>query len=109
MNKFLDKNNAIYYPKDIRKANPRIIYWIIFPQGIEQKNKFGTMHSDMMTALTFKKAWKLFKKYNGSEIQRMVQCNLGRWSIKSICKPEDVNLTDDELYDKYKALPEIKL
>jgi len=102
-------DGKIITAKDIRMENPRIVYWIMFPQGVQEKNKFGTMYSSMMIAKTFKKAWKLFKKYNGSELQRLIECDLGRWTLRSICKQEDVKLTDTELYEKYKGLPEIIL
>ena len=110
MNKYYDSHNDILYKKkDIRRANPRIIYWILFPQGVRKKNKYSTSYSNIMVAKTFKKAWRLFEKYNGSNIQRLIDCDLGRWIIKDICRPVDLKLNDDELFDKYAKFPEIDL
>jgi hypothetical protein len=109
MNKYLGKNNEIYYPKDIRRANPRIIYWVIFPQGVVKKTKDCDSFCNLMVARTLKKARRLASKYNAAEIQKMIQCDLGRWQIASIVNNGDNNLTDDELWNKYKDLPEIKI
>jgi hypothetical protein len=109
MTKFLGKNNEIYYPKDIRCANPRIIYWIIFPQGVIQKTKDWESSGNLMVAKTLKKAKRLAKRYGASEIQRMIQCDLGRWQIASIVNNCDNKLTDDELWNKYKDNPEVVL
>lgn len=103
------KDDKKYTWGDVRKNNPRILYWVIFPQGIEEHHKKYSSYSSMMVAKTFKKAWKLFYKYNGSHIERMVQCDLGRWMIKSFCRQEDVNLSDNDLFDKYAKLPKIVL
>jgi hypothetical protein len=103
-------NGEEYTPKQIRMNKSRIVYWIIFPQGIEEYRKNGklttTTYSHMMTAKTLKKAIRLYNKYNGAYVERMLQCKLGRWTIKEFGHP---NKTIDELWDEYSKLPKIIL
>jgi hypothetical protein len=109
MRKFLGSNGETYYPKDIRMAHPRIIYWIMFPQGIVQRECGFISHGNLIVAKTLKKANRIAKRYGASEIQRMIQCDLGRWQIGSIVNTGDARLTDEELWNRYKDLPEIDL
>jgi len=111
MQKFRSLDKNIYYsPKDIRMSNSRIVYWVIFPQGIKKVHRDGCISLySIMVAHTLKKSKKLFEKYKGSTIERLIECDLGRWCIKITCRPEDVKLSDQQLWDKYAKLPEINL
>jgi hypothetical protein len=109
MNKYSNEDGTILYsPKDIRKANPRIIYWVAFPQGIKKHSKYGVMYTNMLTAYSIKQATKLAHKYNAAYVEKIIQCKLGRWPIAAfVVHKEDWNLTFDELCDKYAKQTEV--
>jgi len=102
---YIDKDGIEYTPKQVRKSKPKISYWVIFPQGIEKKIKWGVMTSNLMNARNYKQAVKLCKKYNGAYIERMLNCKYARWCLDQFAFE---NLSIEELWDKYQKLPKIK-
>jgi hypothetical protein len=87
--------------KDLKRAHPRIVYYVIFPQGVEQKNKVGTRYSHMIIAKTLKKAIRLYNKYNSPYFERVIRTDLGSWTIREFVRE---NLSYEELWDKWKDL-----
>jgi len=107
MNKYTNKNGT-YTPVQIRKANERIVYHVIMPQGIEIKHKNSTSYVNFMAARNIKQACKLMKKYNGAYFEKCVECDLGRWVVKEFTRQEDRTKTLVEIWDKYAKLEPIK-
>jgi len=99
-----------YGLSDLKKHNSRLVYWIIFPQGVLKKRKGCITSSSMMITKTYKKADKLVQKYHGAIVQRCIECDLGRWIIKEWWDSEYPGVDYDTLWDIYKEkYPEIQL
>lgn len=98
---FISKENGQvkkYTWKDIRQSNPHLVYWVIFPQGIDHIYKDCVSHSFMMQTNNFKRAMRLFEKYKGAYVEKLVKCKLGRWSLTIYSN--DLR-SIDEIYDDY--------
>jgi hypothetical protein len=111
MKKFPNKDYTKQYTwADLRKAHYKVIYWVHLPQGITKHYTNGrSWWTQFLVAKTLKQANKLANKYNSPYFDRMVQCDLGRWSIKQFVKTELKSMTVDEIYDMYMKLPKIIL
>lgn len=81
---FITKDGKEYTSSQIKKFNHRIIYWVnLEPKGIEIKTSKYITNTNLLVATTAKKAWKLATKYNAVSVERMFDCEIGRWCIKA--------------------------
>jgi hypothetical protein len=87
---------------DIKKHNSRIVYWVVFPQGIIKKRKGYTVSSNMMIAKTRKRANKLVQKYHGAIVQKCIECDFGRWILEELWDSEYPGVDYDTLWNIYK-------
>jgi hypothetical protein len=71
-----------YTWSEIKRANPRLVYWINLEKSIELKKHGHNCMTNFFAAKTFKKALKIATKYNAKNFERLVECDLGRWAIK---------------------------
>lgn len=104
MIKKFHNNDKLYTWKDIKRANEKIVYWVCFPQGVNHFYKNYSTHSKMMIARNFNQAVKLYNKYNGAYIEKLVQCKLGRWSLHFY---SNCDLPEYELWNSYATYPPI--
>jgi hypothetical protein len=106
----LEYEGKIYTPAQIRRANPRIVYWVYFPQGIERRIRVGEFHvrrySMTMKARTMKQAVKLANRYNSPGFERWVECDLGKFHLKTFALK---HRTIDSLWDEWRLLEPVRI
>jgi hypothetical protein len=107
-----ERDGKVYTPAQIRRANPRIVYWVYFPQGIERyqfQSQTGytvVEISGLMRAKTLKKALKLALRYNSAWIERIVVCDLGQWPVKVHTRG---HRPVEELYAEWRKLDRVRI
>jgi hypothetical protein len=98
--------DTFYLWRDIRKAKPKIVYWVILPQGTRRTNKHGVMYTSIIQCRNKKQANRIAERYDAPYIERLIVCKLGRWPIGIYFRYRG---TEQELYDEWRNKPEIDL
>ena len=106
-----NRDGETYTPAQIRRANPRIVYWVYFPQRVEHRyqtrrgetvvHSFGTMR-----VKTLKQALKLATRYNAAWMERLIECDLGRWPVKLFTID---HRSPEELYAEWRLLEPVRI
>ena len=101
--------------RQLKRDKISLYYEIVLPQGVRSFSKtnseiFYTSYSNRIGSKTKKKALKLLEKYNGAFIEQMLLTkHYKTWCIGRIYRHNEINLSDDELWDKYSKYPEVIL
>jgi hypothetical protein len=101
----ISEDIGYYKWSDIRKAKPKIIYWVILPNGARRTDKYGVMYTSMIQCRNMKQANRIAKRYDAPYVERLIVCKLGRWPIGIYFRYP--GKTQEELWVEWRKRPEI--
>jgi hypothetical protein len=108
-NKYSAKDGSYVSLKQIKKANSRIYYWVILPQGFERNHDGGTTYASALFADTMKQALRISRKYNAPYFERVLRSDLGNWTIREFVNVRFKGMKRDAIWENYKEVPSIKI
>lgn len=86
MNRFIavtDQGEKVYTPVQIQKAHPRLYYWLMLPKKITITCGQEKIQTQFLVVPNKKIAFRKAKKYHALSVSRMLDCDLGRWELKT--------------------------